>query len=248
VVTALYREAEPFPGAEERMAEFGRLLNCAIAQAEARAELIGSQARFVTASDAVRQRIERDLHDGPQQRLITLVLQLREAEDMITPAGGGLRECMAEVAEGLTEVNEEIRGLCSGLRPAALARGGLPAAIKSLARRCPVPVELNLDTDQPLSEHLELTIFYVVSEALTNVLKHAHADAVHIDLTTDGVQTWLKVTDGGIGGADPNRGSGLVGLEERVRAVGGVFEIASPVSGGTSLSVTLPNLRERPPN
>lgn len=248
VVTALYREAEPLPGAEERMAEFGRLLNCAIAQAEARAELIGSQARFVTASDAVRQRIERDLHDGPQQRLITLVLQLREAEDMITPTRGRLRECMAEVAEGLTEVNEEIRGLCGGLRPAALARGGLPAAIKSLARRCPVPVELNLDTDQPLSEHLELTIFYVVSEALTNVLKHAHADTVHIDLTTDGVQTWLKVTDGGIGGADPSRGSGLVGLEERVRAVGGVFEIASPVSGGTSLSVTLPNLRERPPN
>src|SRR3569833_3534998 len=147
------------------MAECGRLLNCAFAQAESRAELIGSQARFVTASAAGRQRSERDLHDGPQQRLITVVLQLREAEDMIAPTGGGLRECMAEVAEGLTEVNEEIRGLCSGLRPAALARGGLPAAIKSLARRCPVPVELNLDTGRPLSERLGLTLFYVVSEA-----------------------------------------------------------------------------------
>jgi signal transduction histidine kinase len=143
-------------------------------------------------------------------------------------------------------VNDEIRGLCSGLRPAALARGGLPAAIKSLARRCPVPVELNLDTDQPLSEHLELTIFYVVSEALTNVLKHALADTVNIDLTTDGVRTWLKITDDGIGGADSSRGSGLVGLQERVRAVGGDFEIVSPVSGGTSLSVTLPNLQEHP--
>ncbi|MGH3374558.1 MAG: sensor histidine kinase [Actinoallomurus sp.] len=246
VITALYREAAPLPDTEERMAEFGQLLNCAIAQAESRAELIGSQVRFVTASDAVRHRIERDLHDGPQQRLIALGLQLRDAEDMVTPTRGRLRECLAEIASGLIEVNDEIRGLCSGLRPAALARGGLPVAIKSLARRCPVPVELNLDTDQPLSEHLELTIFYVVSEALTNVLKHALADTVHIDLTTDGVQTWLQVTDDGIGGADSSRGSGLVGLQERVRAVGGVFKIASPIGGGTSLSVTLPNLQEGP--
>ena len=244
----LYQEAVPQPDVEERMAEFGQLLNCAIAQAEARAELIGSQARSVTASDAVRHRLERDLHDGPQQRLILLGLRLREAEDMVTLAGGRLRECLAEVAEGLTEVNDEIRDLCGGLRPAALASGGLPAAIKSLARRCPVPVELNLDTDQPLSEQLELTIFYVVSEALTNVLKHALADTMHIDLTTDGVQTWLKVTDDGIGGADPSRGSGLAGLQERVSAAGGVFEIASPISGGTSLSVTLPSLQKRPTN
>jgi signal transduction histidine kinase len=248
VVTALYREAAPRPDAEERMADFGQLLNCAIAQAEARAELIGSQLRFVTASDAVRHRIERDLHDGPQQRLVTLGIQLREAENMVTLAGGRLRECLAEVAEGLTEVNNEIRGLCGGLRPVALARGGLPAAIKSLVRRCPVPVELNLDADQPLSEHLELTIFYVVSEALTNVLKHALAETVHIDLTTDGVQTWLNVTDDGVGGAASSRGSGLLGLQERVKAVGGDFHIVSPVSGGTSLSVTLPNLQERRPD
>jgi signal transduction histidine kinase len=245
VVTALYREAAPRSDVEERMAEFGQLLNCAIAQAEARAELIHSQARFVTASDAVRHRIERDLHDGPQQRLITLGIQLRAAEEMVTPMGGRLREYVAEVAEGLTEVNDEIRGLCRGLRPAALARGGLPAAIKSLVRQFPVPVELNLDTDQPLSEHLELTIFYVVSEGMTNVLKHAQAETVHIDLTTDDFHTWLKVTDDGVGGADSSRGSGLVGLQERVSAVGGVFQIISPISGGTSLVVTLPKTQER---
>jgi signal transduction histidine kinase len=199
----------------------------------------------VTASDAVRHRIERDLHDGPQQRLITLGIQLRAAEEMVTPMGGRLRECVAEVAEGLTEVNDEIRGLCRGLRPAALARGGLPAAIKSLIRQFPVPVELNLDTDQPLSEHLELTIFYVVSEGMTNVLKHAQAETVHIDLTTDDFHTWLKVTDDGVGGADSSRGSGLVGLQERVSAVGGVFQIISPISGGTSLVVTLPKTQER---
>lgn len=246
VVAALYRDAEPLPDVEERMVEFVQLLNCAIAQAQARAELIESQARFATASDAVRHRLQRDLHDGPQQRLITLVLQLREVEDFIRPTGR-LRECLSELAQGMTEVNDEIRGISSGLRPAALARGGLPAALKSLARRCPVPVELNLHTDQALSEHFQLTIFYVVSETLTNVLKHAHAATVKIDLTTEDGRTWLTVTDDGIGGADASRGSGLSGLEERVRAVGGDFQIASPVSGGTSLTVALPNIDGHPP-
>jgi signal transduction histidine kinase len=240
-MSALYLGPEPPPDdTEERMGKFMELLNCAIIQAETRAELIASRARLVHSADATRRRIERDLHDGVQQHLISLALQIRETEACVPSEDQELRRRLADTAEGLTDTFDELQGISTGLHPPVLARDGLDAALETLVSRFPGPVGLHINADGRLPEELEVAIYYVVSEALTNVLKHAYATAVHIDLNQKDSKIRLSVRDDGVGGVDTAKGSGLIGLTDRVEALGGTIQITSPPGGGTTLLATIP--------
>src|SRR6266567_2751816 len=205
-----------------------------------RAELAASRARIVTAADETRRRIERDLHDGVQQRLVSLVLAQRTAEAMVPPELHELQVQESRMADGLAGALEELQEIARGIHPAILTQGGLAAALKTLARRSAVPVELEMRAETRLPEPVEVAAYYVVSEALTNTAKHAHASAVHVVVEArDGV-LGLSIRDDGRGGADPARGSGLIGLTDRVDALGGTIEVASPVGQGTTLLIRLP--------
>jgi signal transduction histidine kinase len=207
---------------------------------KSRAELAASRARVVAAADQTRRRIERDLHDGTQQRLISLALELRAAEASVPPEQKSLARQWSRTAQGLTEVVEELREISRGLHPAILEKGGLGPALRALARRAGVPVELSVDVGGRLPERAEVAAYYVVSEALANAAKHARASVVRVDAGVADGTLRLLVADDGAGGADPSRGSGLIGLSDRVAAVGGRIEITSRPGGGTSLLVTIP--------
>ncbi|MDN3354906.1 GAF domain-containing protein [Actinomadura sp. DC4] len=232
----------PPPDCEERMQDFVELVACTIAQAEYRAELIASRARLVTEADTARRRIERDLHDGAQQRLVALGLYLREAEANASGENEALRRSLSDATRCQSDVVTQIQQISRGIYPTILTQKGLRSAIKALIRQSPVRTDLCLGVDRRLPEPIEITVYYVVSEALANVLKHAHASAAHIELTiaTEKDSVRLTVRDDGVGGADLRRGSGLIGLKDRVEAVGGTIEVASPVSGGTTLTVDIP--------
>jgi signal transduction histidine kinase len=228
------------PDTEARLDSFTELLATAIANAESRAEIAASRARIVAAADETRRRIERDLHDGAQQRLVALGLELRAAQADVPPTLGALEGELSRVAEGLTTVQNELREFARGIHPAILAEGGLGPALKTLARRSTVPVALEVKGEDRLPESIEVGAYYVISEALTNAAKHAHAALVNVDVqTVDGVLR-LCVRDDGAGGADPTRGSGLVGLKDRVEALGGTITVHSPLGAGTTLGVELP--------
>jgi signal transduction histidine kinase len=205
-----------------------------------RAELAASRTRVVAAGDLARRRIERDLHDGTQQRLVSLVLDLRAAEAAVPPERPELRAQLARVADGLAGALDELRELSRGIHPAILSEGGLGPALKALARRSVVPVELELDVEARLPEPVEVAAYYVVSEALANAAKHAHASVAHVDVQTRDGSLHLSVRDDGVGGAAPGRGSGLVGLTDRVEALGGTIAVHSPAGQGTTLEVDLP--------
>jgi PAS domain S-box-containing protein len=204
------------------------------------AELAASRARIVTAADQTRRRIERDLHDGVQQRLVSLALDQRQAEAMVPAELRELQARLSRVADGLVGASEELQEISRGIHPAALARGGLAAALKTLARRSAVPVELEVRAGTRLPEPVEVAAYYIVSEALTNTAKHASASAVHVLVEAHDGVLGLSIRDDGRGGADPTRGSGLIGLSDRVDALGGTIEVASPSGQGTTLLVTLP--------
>jgi PAS domain S-box-containing protein len=205
-----------------------------------RAELAASRARIVTAADETRRQIERDLHDGVQQRLVSLALEQRSAQEMVPPELRELQAQLSRVADGLAGALKELQEISRGIHPAILTHGGLAPALKTLARRSAVPVELAVRTETRLSEPIGVAVYYVVSEALTNTAKHAHASAVHVAVEArDGVLE-LSIRDDGCGGADPTRGSGLVGLTDRVDALGGTIDVTSPVGQGTTLLITLP--------
>ncbi|MGI8332532.1 sensor histidine kinase [Actinomadura scrupuli] len=232
---------EPLPaGTEERMLHFTELVATAIGNAESRTELTASRARLVASADQTRRRIERDLHDGVQQRLIALGLELRAAEATMPAEQRELRTRLSHTARGLAGVVEDLREISRGLHPAVLSKGGLGPALKMLARRSSIPVELNIRADRRPAEPIEAAVYYIASEALTNVAKHAHASLVHIDLTVEDTIVRLSITDDGAGGANPSHGSGLIGLIDRVDVLGGNIEITSPVGNGTSLHVTIP--------
>ncbi|HEX4009533.1 MAG TPA: GAF domain-containing protein [Solirubrobacteraceae bacterium] len=242
VIGVLSRKPEPLPpDTESRMAEFSRHAGMAVANAKSRADLAQSRARIVWAGDEARRRFERDLHDGAQQRLVSLGLDLRAAEAGVPPELGELRQALARLGTGLTDVLDDLRELSRGLHPAVLSEGGLTPALRALARRSAVPVDLRLELgDERFEQPVEVAAYYVASEALANTAKHA--DASHADVRARRCDGWLElsVSDDGRGGADAAGGSGLTGLVDRVEAIGGTIRIASPADAGTTVQVKLP--------
>ena len=204
-------------------------------------ELTASRARVVAAGDAARRRIERDLHDGTQQRLITLSLELRMLEADVPPAEHHVRQRLSSFVRELTETVDELREISRGIHPAVLMKGGLATALTTIARRAALPVDCRLRLDGRLSERTEVAVYYVVCEALTNAARHAHASHARIELSADGDGVRLCVRDDGVGGADPAGGTGLIGLRDRIEALGGEIQVISPVNGGTTLLVRIPD-------
>jgi signal transduction histidine kinase len=233
--------AEPLPaGTETRLARFTELAALAIANAEAQDALTASRARIVATADATRRRIERNLHDGAQQHLVSLALDLRAAEAALPAGTGEVAQQLDEVAAGLDGVLQELREIARGLHPAILAESGLPPALKTLARRSAVPVDLDVQVEGRLPDQVEIAAYYTVAEALANIAKHAHAAVVDIQVAaTDGV-LHVHVRDDGRGGADFSDGSGLVGLRDRAEALGGHLSLDSPPGEGTALEIALP--------
>ena len=187
-MVAAWTRHQPASGIEDRIAQFTDLVATAISNAQARADLAASRARIVAASDQTRRRIERDLHDGAQQRLVSLGLALRAAQRAVPPGQAELGQELARVADGLTEVLEELREMSRGIHPAILSLGGLGPALKALARRSAVPVQLDVQVRARLPERAEVAAYFVVSEALANVAKHAQASVVRVRVEVrDGV-------------------------------------------------------------
>ncbi|MFJ2033340.1 DUF4118 domain-containing protein [Streptosporangium sp. NPDC087985] len=241
VMIASFRSPEHQPeDVEERMLDLVELIATAVSNAETRDKLAASRARVVAASDETRHRIERDLHDGAQQRLVSLGLELRATEATVPPDQAELRERLVQTAQGLTYVVEDLQELSRGIHPAILSKGGLGPALKMLARRSAVPVELSVSGGLRLPQHIEVAAYYIVSEALTNVAKHSHSSVAYVDLSVEDANVRISIRDKGVGGADPHHGSGLIGLSDRVESLGGRMEVASPVGGGTSLLATIP--------
>jgi signal transduction histidine kinase len=207
---------------------------------EGREELTASRARIVTAGDQARRLIERDLHDGIQQRLVSLVLDIRATEAALPPGLTEVRAQLDHVADEVVSALDDLREVSRGIHPAILSAGGLGPALKALARRSVVPVELEVDVRTRLPEPVEVAAYYVVSEALTNAAKHAQASVAHVDARAQDSGLHISVRDDGIGGADVRRGSGLIGLTDRVEALGGMISLSSPTGKGTVLLVDLP--------
>jgi signal transduction histidine kinase len=225
---------------EARLANFTELLATAIANAESRADLAASRSRIVAAADEMRRRIERDLHDGTQQRLVTLGLELRAARAAIPPQFGDLERRLSGVTDELNSVFEELREISHGIHPAILSKGGLVPALRALRRRSVIPIELEVDAQPRLPEPVEVAAYYVVSEALANAVKHARASVVRVELVAGDTIVRLAVDDDGVGGANPGQGSGLVGLRDRIEALGGTLRVTSPVGHGTRLLIEIP--------
>jgi signal transduction histidine kinase len=231
---------EPLPrGTEGRLAQFAELVATGIAGAERRAELTASRARVVAAADESRRRIERDLHDGAQQRLVHTVITLKLAQAMLGDTGGPVAELVRESLEHAQRATAELRELVHGIMPAALTKGGLRAGVESLVGLVDLPVHVDV-TPERLPAKAETTAYFIVAEALTNAVKHAGAASTSVCAAVRDGALRLEVRDDGSGGADPCRGTGLVGLVDRVAASGGTIAITSPPGAGTALAVTLP--------
>jgi signal transduction histidine kinase len=238
VAVASERASVP-PDTEQRLADLAELVATAVTDEQRQAELRASRARLVAASDEARRRIERDLHDGAQQYLITLVLRLRSVVEMpvLLPE---VRTEIEDIAAELTGVLDDLRELSRGIHPAILSRGGLRPALRALARRSPVPVVMDVRIHRRLPEPIEVGAYYVVSEVLANATKHGQASTVEVDAATSDRMLHVQVRDDGIGGADLARGSGLIGLRDRIEALGGTFAVDSPHGEGTTVSCQLP--------
>ena len=220
-------ERPPPPGTEMRLANFSDLVATAIANAEGRTELAASRRRIVAASDETRRQIERDLHDGTQQRLVSLGLAVRAAEASLPPERDDLRAQLSGVATGLVAAVEDLQEISRGIHPAILSKGGLGPALQTLAHRSAIPVDLDLTTDVRLAEPIEVAAYFVASEALANAAKHSQASRIDVSLEQCDGSLVLSIGDDGVGGADAGRGSGLVGLTDRVEALGGSIHIRS---------------------
>jgi PAS domain S-box-containing protein len=238
-VASLRLEPLP-PDTETRVCDFADLAATAIANAEAHAELTASRKRIVAAADDARRRIERDLHDGAQQRLVSLGLEMRSAEASVPAELPAFKGQLSHFITGLAGVSEDLQEIARGIHPAILSRGGLGPALKTLARRSAVPVELDVDVDRRLPDAVEVAAYYVVAETLTNAAKHARASEVTVHVEAEGTNLHLSIRDDGIGGADTANGSGLTGLVDRVEALGGKLTISSRPGRGTSFAVKIP--------
>jgi PAS domain S-box-containing protein len=225
---------------ETRMAQFTELVATAVANAQSGAELAASRRRIVATADQARRQIERNLHDGAQQRLVTTLLLLGRAREKLGAAGGPALELVAEALANAQQGLDEVRELARGIHPRILSSGGLGPALKMLARRSTVPVRIDARSDARLPDNVEVTAYYVASEALTNAAKHAHASEVQITMDMDEQSVVITISDDGCGGADPFRGSGLVGLQDRVAALGGALAVHSPPGAGTVLTARIP--------
>jgi PAS domain S-box-containing protein len=240
VMVAAWRQHQSAVGIEDRIAQFTELVATAISNAQARADLAASRTRIVAASDDTRRRIERDLHDGAQQRLVSLGLGLRMVQSALPPDHGELKQQLARLADSAVDALEELRELSRGIHPAILSAGGLGPALNALARRSAVPVELDVDVEFRLPEPVEVAAYYVASEALANSAKHAHASTARICVgMQDGVLS-EQISDDGVGGADPTRGTGLISLTDRVEAVGGRLTVWSEPGAGTRIQAEFP--------
>jgi len=229
-----------FPaGTEERISNFAELVTAALANADAREQLAASRVRIVEAADAARRRIERDLHDGAQQRLVSVALSLRLLESRLEPDSAAVGELAAVRAE-LDSALAELRELARGIHPSILTDRGLEAALSALAGRSTVPVELHLDGSGNLPMSVQTTAYFVVAEALTNASKHARSELIDVRVAVADGHMTVEVRDDGSGGVDPARGSGLTGLADRVSAHGGTLEVDSPVGAGTTIRARIP--------
>ena len=239
IVTSIKKQSLP-SGTHARLAAFADLVSIAIANAEGRIEVAASRARVVAAADETRRRIERDLHDGAQQRLVALQIELRTAQAMVPPSESALKAKLSTAENDLNDVGMELQEISRGVHPAALSRAGLALALRVLARRSAVPVELDVRVDRRLPDWIEIACYYVVSEGLSNAAKHAHASVVRVRVEEANSRVDLFIRDDGVGGADPSRGSGLIGLKDRVESFGGKLDIESAPGVGTSLHVVFP--------
>ncbi|HWH95286.1 MAG TPA: GAF domain-containing sensor histidine kinase [Baekduia sp.] len=226
--------------AEAQLTRFTDLVAMAISNAESRAELTASRARIVLAADDARRRIQRNLHDSSQQRLVSLALDVRTAQTMVRPGEPELAETLKRIAASAETALDELQDIARGLHPAALSRGGLVAALRTLVRGSAVPVALTVEVSERLPEPLETAAYYIVSEALTNAAKHAQASGIDVTVRADEHDLVLLVCDDGVGGADATRGSGLIGLHDRIEALGGSLDIVSPAGEGTRLTMRMP--------
>jgi signal transduction histidine kinase len=197
-------------------------------------------AQVIAVADATRRRIERELHDGLQQQLITLALRVRAVEAMVPAELAELRTELTRLVDEQTSLLDQLREIAHGIHPAILSESGLKPALKTLARRSPIPVELNVRAEAALPDEVELAAYYIVAEALTNTAKYSHASLVHVRVETRNRTLHIAVRDDGVGGADPARGTGLLGLKERAEAIGGTVSLHSPPAAGTLLDVKLP--------
>jgi signal transduction histidine kinase len=240
-LVACSADAEPLPaGTEDRVAAFAQLVALAIENAETREELAASRARLVAAADEARRRIERDLHDGAQQRLVATALSLSLLQRQLDKTSSGPSDLLVSAREELDRGLCELRELARGLHPAELTDRGLEPAVRSLVGRVSVPTELRVAVPARLDPTIEAAAYFFVSEALTNVGKYANANSVSVELEVTGEALVATVTDDGIGGADLAKGSGLRGLADRVQALGGRLEIDSVRGKGTKLRAELP--------
>jgi signal transduction histidine kinase/predicted RNA-binding Zn ribbon-like protein len=235
-----YLATEPVAGATDaNLAEFADEIGLALAETRNRAELVASQARVITVGDETRRSIERNLHDTAQQRLISLGLEVANLKSVLPTGNETLQRQLSRIIDGLSGVGEELRDISRGLHP-SLLRNGLVPALRKLARRSTVPVELDLINCRRLPETLEVAVYYIASEALTNTAKHAHATSMTITLSMDADTVRFSARDDGVGGARLGAGTGLTGLRDRAESLGGRIQIASPAGQGTSLRVELP--------
>jgi PAS domain S-box-containing protein len=231
----------PFPeGSEQRIADFAQLVAQALANAEARQELADSRARIVQAGDDERRRIERNLHDGAQQRLVALSLELRMCERRLAAGDPRAADLLEQATRDLADALEELRELARGIHPAILSDKGLEAALEMLAGRASLPVELCAELAQRLPAPVEAAAYYLVAEALTNASKHARASSVRVSVADSNGGAVVEVADDGVGGADLQGGSGLRGLRDRVEALGGTLAVESREGAGTTLTARLP--------
>ena len=230
---------DPLPdGTEMRVASFAELIATAVANATARAELVASRARIVTAGDDARRRLARDLHDGAQQRLVSAVISLQLAEQSFDQDPASTRRLVHDALGHASDGLAELRSLAAGVHPSILTNRGLQAAVEALAQRNMTPVSVDVP-DGRYPAHVEATAYFVVAEALTNAAKHARATHITVSARTDEAALVVDIRDDGIGGANPH-GGGLLGLRDRVEALAGSLELASPPTHGTHLHARLP--------
>jgi signal transduction histidine kinase len=246
-MSAAQRPGTPIPaGTEERLLRFTELVATAVSNTTTRTELLTSRARLVSAADESRRRLERDLHDGIQQWLVALALRARKAAGLVRAAESALE--LSGLADDLVAVTDELREISRGIHPAILSDAGLDDALDALARRSTVRVDLDVGFEGRYEPTLEATVYYVAAESITNAVKHAQASAVRVRGGQREGALVLEISDDGVGGADPRRGTGLIGLKDRVESLGGTISFTSPAGAGTTIRMKLPAGPRMPPS